>query len=329
MIQKTPLHAAATKAARCAILVCATTAAMLASTGASAAEKVRIALVQAWWPSTVAVAAERLKLFDKEGISVENTLYKGGAPSFEAMAAGAADINVNGAYLVALGRGKGVNTKIVATAGTRYAGWHLLVSKKSPIKSVSDLAGKKVGITANGSITDFLALWTTKNKNVSFTRVPLGAGGLVPSLMAGNVDAIVIWGPVSFRILQDDSTRSIINFGEAVEEDLNAGWIATDEIISKRPQAVQGTLNALYGAVQYLQKNRQYAIDLIAELNDIPKDIAAMEYEASILAASKDGAISQQTAERSVALGKAGGLTNLAPAADTYTTKFKPVPARP
>ena len=329
MKQTTYLHAAATKAVRCAILACATTAVMLASTGASAAEKVRIALVQAWWPGTIAVAAERLKLFDKEGINVENTFYKGGAPSFEALAAGAADINVNGAYLVALGRGKGVNTKIVATAGTRYAGWHLVVPKKSSIKSVSDLAGKKVGITANGSITDFLALWTIKNKNVSFTRVPLGAGGLVPSLMAGNIDAIVVWGPVSFRILQDDSTRSIINFGETVEEDLNAGWIATDEIISKRPQAVQGTLNALYGAVQYLQQNRQYAIDLIAELNDIPKDIAAMEYEASILTASKGGAINPQTAERSVALGKAGGLTNLAPAADTYIIKFKPVPTRP
>ncbi len=329
MKQITYLHAAATKAARCAILACATTALMLASTGASAAEKVRIALVQGWWPSTVAVAAERLKLFDKEGIKVENTFYRGGAPSFEALAAGAADINVNGAYLVALGRGKGVNTKIVATAGTKYAGWHLVVPKNSSIKSVADLAGKKVGITANGSITDFLALWTIKNKTVSFTRVPLGAGGLVPSLIAGNIDAIVVWGPVSFRILQDDSTRSIINFGEAVEPDLNAGWIATEEIISKRPQVVQGTLNALYGAVQYLQQNRQYAIDLIAELSDVPKNIAAMEYEASILAASKDGAINPQHAERSVALGTAGGLTNLAPAADTYITRFKPVPTRP
>ena len=295
---------------------------------ASAAETVRLAMVQAWWPTTIAVAAERLKLFEKEGIKAEVTVYKGGGPSFEALAAGAADININGAYLVALGRGKGVNSKIVATGGTTYAGWHLLVSKASPIQNASDLAGKKVGITANGSISDFLARWTSKNKNVSITRVPLGAGGMVPSLASGNVDAVVVWSPVSFKILQDGSTRSIVDFGSAVEADLNAGWIATDEIISKRPQAVQGTLNALFGALHYLQQNRSYAIDLIAELNEIPKDIAAKEYEGTVMAASKDGAIDPQTAERSVDLGKSSGLTNLAPAADTFTTSFKPVPTK-
>lgn len=303
--------------------------ALLPTGPAWAAETVRLAMVQSWWPTTVGVAAQRLKLFEKEGINAEVTVYKGGAPSFEAMAAGAADFNVNGAYLVALGRGKGVNSRIVATAGTKYAGWHLVVKGNSPIKSPAELAGKKVGISANGSISDFLSLWTMANRNVKFTRVPLGAGGMVPSLASGNVDAMVIWSPVSYKIMQDGTARSILNFADAVQEDLNAGWIATDEIIAKRPQAVQGTLNALYGAIQYLKQNRAYAIDLIAEVNDIPKDVAAKEYESSILSASSDGAIDPKTAERSVELGKAGGLANLAPAQDTFIQKFKPVPTRP
>ncbi|MDB5770208.1 MAG: NitT/TauT family transport system substrate-binding protein [Burkholderiales bacterium] len=317
------------KAIRHAILAGATTAALAASSAAIAAEKVRIAMPpQTWWPATVAVAADRLKLFQKEGIDAEITFYKGGGPAFEALAAGAADINCNGAYLVALGRGKGVKAKIVATTGVKYGGWHLMVPKNSPITDASQLAGKKVGISANGSISDFLSLWTMKSKNVNFTRVPLGGGGIVPGLAAGNVDAVSVWGPLSFKMIQDGSARSLINFGEAVDPDLNAGWIATEEIITKRPQAVQGTLNALYGAVQHLRQNRQYAIDLIAELNDVPKDIAAKEYEASIMNASADGAIVPQTVERSVDLGKAGGLTNLAPAADTFVTRFKPVPTR-
>jgi NitT/TauT family transport system substrate-binding protein len=151
---------------------------------------------------------------------------------------------------------------------------------------------------------------------------------MMPNLTAGNVDALSVWGPLSFKIIQDGSTRSILNFGEAVPDDLNAGWIATEEMITKRPKALQGTLNALFGAVQYLRQNRQYGIDLIAELNDIPKDIAAREYDASIMSASTDGAIVPQTAERSVDLGKAAGLPNLSPAADTYVTTFKPVPTR-
>lgn len=322
-------HPVQFQSTRRAVLAGAASLALLPVGNAWAAETVRLAMVQSWWPTTVAMAAQRLKLFEKEGIKAEITVYKGGAPSFEALAAGAADINVNGAYLVALGRGKGVNSRIVATAGTKYAGWHLVVKANSPIKSVADLAGKKVGISANGSISDFLALWTIANRNVKFTRVPLGAGGMVPSLASGNVDAMVVWSPVTYKILQAGTARTLINFAEAVQEDLNAGWIATDEIIAKRPQAVQGTLNALFGAVQYLQQNRQFAIDLIAEINEIPKEVAVQEYEASILTASVDGAIVPQTAERSVELGKAGGLANLAPARDTYLQKFKPVPTRP
>lgn len=324
-----PGHPTQFQFTRRSLLAGAASLALLPAGNAWAAETVRLAMVQSWWPTTIAMAAQRLKLFEKEGIKAEITVYKGGAPSFEALAAGAADINVNGAYLVALGRGKGVNSRIVATAGTKYAGWHLVVKKNSPIKTVADLAGKKVGISANGSISDFLSLWTIANHNVKFTRVPLGAGGMVPSLAAGNVDAMVIWSPVTYKILQDGTARTLVNFAEAVQEDLNAGWIATDEIIAKRPQAVQGTLNALFGAVQYLQKNRQFAIDLIAEINEIPKEVAVQEYEASILTASVDGTIVPQTAERSVELGKAGGLANLAPAKDTYLQKFKPVAARP
>jgi NitT/TauT family transport system substrate-binding protein len=316
-------------AVRPALLAAATAVTMLASTVATAADQVRLAMPASWWPGAIAVTADRMKLFEKEGIKAEITFYKGGGPAFEALAAGAADMNINGAYLVALGRGKGVKAKIVATAGTKYAGWHLLVSKNSPIKNVSDLAGKKVGISANGSISDFLALWTVKNKNVSFTRVPLGAGGMVPSLAAGNVDAIAIWGPVSLRVLQEGTTRSLVNFGDTVEDDLNAAWIATEEMIRTRPQALQRTLNALFGATHYLRQNRQFAIDLIAELNDVPKDVAAKEYEASILSASTDGVIVPKTAERNIELGKAGGLSITTPPADTYVTTFKPVPTRP
>jgi NitT/TauT family transport system substrate-binding protein len=326
---KRPGYPVQFQSTRRSLLAGAASVALLPVGTAWASETVRLAMVQSWWPTTIAMAAQRLKLFEKEGVKAEITVYKGGAPSFEAMAAGAADINVNGAYLVALGRGKGVNSRIVATAGTKYAGWHLVVKKNSPIKSVADLAGKKVGISANGSISDFLSLWTMANHKVKFTRVPLGAGGMVPSLAAGNVDAMVIWSPVTYKILQDGTARTLINFAEAVQEDLNAGWIATDEIIAKRPQAVQGTLNALFGAAQYLQKNRQFAIDLIAEINEIPKEVATKEYEASILTASIDGSIVPQTAERSVELGKVGGLANLAPAKDTYLQKFKPVPTRP
>ena len=56
---------------------------------ANAAETVRIGLpTKTYWPTTIAETAVRQKLFEKEGIGAELTIYRGGAETFEAMAAG-------------------------------------------------------------------------------------------------------------------------------------------------------------------------------------------------------------------------------------------------
>src|SRR5665213_697727 len=65
---------------------------LLAVPALSHAETVRIGLpTKTYWPTTVAEAAKAQKLFEKEGITAEITIYRGGADCFEALAAGAAD----------------------------------------------------------------------------------------------------------------------------------------------------------------------------------------------------------------------------------------------
>ena len=64
---------------------------LLAAPSLSRAETVRIGLpTKTYWLTTVAEAAVHQKLFEKEGITAELTIYRGGAETFEAMAAGAA-----------------------------------------------------------------------------------------------------------------------------------------------------------------------------------------------------------------------------------------------
>src|SRR5437764_8125088 len=227
------------------------------------------------YPTIIAETALRQKLFDKEGIKAELTIYRGGAEGYEAMAAGAADVILNSASSVAAGIRKGVMAKNVAGAALGYYGWHLVVKADSPIKDPSELAGKKVGITSAGSGTDLLALWTQADKKISFTRVPLGGGGLVPNLLTGNIDATVLYSPLTYKMFLDKQARSLIDFGTAVPSHLTGAWMSTGKFIKDKPQLVQKTLNALYGGVAFLQspKNRGYAVRLIAEIGDIPPHI--------------------------------------------------------
>src|SRR5215212_10242018 len=149
-----------------------------ASAMAQPAETVRIGLpTKTYWPTTIAETAVRQKLFEKEGIAAELTIYRGGAETFEAMAAGAADVILDATSLAAAGRKKGVMSKVVSNAAMGSYGWQLMVLTKSPLE-VKDLNGKKVAITSAGSGSDLLALWTQQDRKVAFTRVPVGGGGL-------------------------------------------------------------------------------------------------------------------------------------------------------
>jgi ABC-type nitrate/sulfonate/bicarbonate transport system substrate-binding protein len=310
------------------------TATMLCAAPALAyAETVRIGLpTKTYWPTTVAEAAVHQKLFEKEGITAELTIYRGGAETFEALAAGAADVILDAPSLPAAGRKKGVMSKLVANGSMGNFGWQLMVLAKSTL-DVKDLDGKKVGITSAGSGSDLLALWTVQEKKINFTRVPVGGGGLVPNLLAGNIDAAVVYSPLSFQIAKSGEARTIIDYARDVPPNLTSGWIATDKFIQEKPEIVQKTLNALYGGLMFMRNNREAAIKLIAELYEMPADIAAAEYENTILKLEIDGIMSApnttEALQMSLDMAKLGGMKDLVPASEIISTQFKPVPTKP
>jgi NitT/TauT family transport system substrate-binding protein len=310
--------------------VLASTAAALAIGSprlARAADVVRIALpTKTYFPTVITEAAVRQKFFDKEGIGAEPTVYRGGAECIEAMAADAADISLGGPPIVGVVIKKGVGIRIVATAARGYMGWYLMVKPDSPATKVGDLAGKKVGITSAGSGSDFLALWTSEHYHTDFTRVPLGGGGLVPNLRSGNVDAVVLYSPLSFDLMDTKQARVLIDYTAEVPPHLVGGWAATDKLINGKPEVVQKAVNALYGGLNWLRNNRDAAIALIAEVDELKPEIAVLEYENSILKLATDASISRTELDQALELGKLIGMTDTASPEQIYTTKFLPVP---
>jgi ABC-type nitrate/sulfonate/bicarbonate transport system substrate-binding protein len=306
---------------------------LLASPAVARAETIRVGLpTKTYWPTTIAETAVRQKLFEKEGLTAELTIYRSGAETFEGMAAGAADIILDPPSLVSAGRKKGVMSKIVANAAMGNYGWQLMVPEKSTL-DVKDLNGKKVGITAAGSGSDLLALWTIQDKKIDFTRVPVGGGGLVPNLLAGNVDAAVVYSPLSYQIKKSGEARTLIDYATAVPDNLAGGWIVPDKFAQEKPQVVQKALNALYGAIAFMRANRDVTVKLIADLYEIPPEIAALEYDNTIMKLEADGSMDgpkiKEAVQLSMDLAKLGGLKDIAPTEDLYSTQFKPVPTKP
>lgn len=308
-------------------LVVGTALAMPFIRPARAAGTIRLGLpTKAYWPTIVATAAARQGFFGKEGITAEPTIYRGGAECFEALAAGAADLVLDPPSLVAAGQRKGVPARAVAGGSARYSGWHLLVRPDSPIKDVAGLAGKKVGITSAGSASDQLGLWTQQEHKVQFERIPLGGGGLVPNLRSRNVDAAVVYSPLSFQLEQAGQARILIDFSTAIPAHVATVWITTQPIIDRDPATVQKALNALYGAVHWMRGNRDASVALIAEIDEVPTEAAAAEYDNTIMELSPDGAMPLAGIEYSLQLSRLSGMSDMAPAADVASDRFKPVP---
>src|ERR1700744_4591935 len=308
-------------------------AAPLLTASSAQAETIRVGLpTKPLWPHPTAETAVRQKLFEKEGLAAELTIYRSGAETFEGMAAGAADIILDPPSLVSAGRKKGVMSKIVANAAMGNYGWQLMVPTKSTL-DVKDLNGKKVAITAAGSGSDLLALWTVQDRKIDFTRVPVGGGGLVPNLLAGNVEAAVVYSPLSYQILKSGEARTLIDYSAAVPSNLTGGWIVTDKFVAEKPQVVQKALNALYGAIAFMRANKDATVKLIADLYEIPPDIAGLEYDNTIMKLETSGDMSapniKGAVQLSMDLAKLGGLKDIMPTEDLYSTQFKPVPTKP
>lgn len=293
---------------------------------AYAQESVRIGLAtQAWWPTVVAETAVRQGMFEKEGLAAELTVYQSGAEAFTALAADAADIISIQPSIVSTGRARGINAKMIAEGSAANYGWHMIVPVESDIKDVKELEGENVGITSAGSLSDFLAQWTTKNSNVSFNAIPLGGSGLVPNLISENVKAAVIFSPLSFQVMQDGQGRSLIDYGAAIPAHLNSGWAASDASIDANGEVLQKALNAIYGGVKYLQSNEKEAVALLMELNQISEEVAQQEYNEQFKKLSADGVMTLEGAQSATDLAKIGGMTDLAPADELFDARFTPV----
>jgi NitT/TauT family transport system substrate-binding protein len=296
---------------------------------AQGANAIRIGVpTRTYWPTIVAETAIRQKLFDKEGINAQLTIYRSGAEGFEALAAGAADLILNSSSSVAAGLRKGVNARCVANGANGYYGWYLVLKTDSPLTQVSQLAGKKVGITSAGSGSDICARWTIAEHKLEFTRVPLGGGGLVPNLLTGNIDATVLYSPLTYRVIDEKVARPIIDYGAAIPAHSNSAWIASDRIIKERPQVVQKALNAIYGGLAFLcaDANRAAAVRLVAEIDEIPEAIAARELDGNLKNLSRTGEMQLDWMERALDMGRLIGMTDLAPASEIFITQFRPVP---
>jgi len=158
--------------------------------------------------------AEFKGFYKAEGLDVEISDFAGGSRALAAVVGGSADV-VSGAYEHTINlQQKGQMFQAFVLQG-RAPQMAIGVSSKTMAgyKSVTDLKGKKIGVSAPGSSTNMMASFMLANaglkaSDVSFVGVGTGAGA-VTALRSGQIDAISNVEPVMTMLQQSGDIRIV------------------------------------------------------------------------------------------------------------------------
>ncbi|MGN6388855.1 MAG: ABC transporter substrate-binding protein [Burkholderiaceae bacterium] len=210
--------------------------------------------------------AEQLGYFKDEGLQVEINDFAGGSKALQALVGGSADV-VSGAYEHTINmQAKGLPIVAFVLQG-RAPQIVLGVSTKTMpnYKSLADLKGKKIGVTAPGSSTNMMADFVLakaglKPTDVSFIGVGASAGA-VSAVRSGQVDAIANLDPVITMLEQKNEikviadTRTLKDTQEVFGGPMPAATLyAKESFVQNNPKTVQALTNAMVRALHWLQK---------------------------------------------------------------------------
>jgi NitT/TauT family transport system substrate-binding protein len=214
------------------------------------------------------VLARQLGEYEKAGLAVELVDLKGGSDALKAVLGGSADV-VSGYFDHCVNLAAKKQELQAFVVYDRYPGLVLVVSPShnGEIKSIKDLAGKKVGVSAPGSSTDFFLKYLLKKNGLdpagtSVIGVGLGATA-VAAMQQGQIDAAVMLDPSitvlqgdypDLRILSDTRTQKdtlAVFGGEYPGGSLysTAAWVASHE------KDVQALANAIVNTLAWIHSH--------------------------------------------------------------------------
>ncbi|MEH2540592.1 MULTISPECIES: ABC transporter substrate-binding protein [unclassified Bradyrhizobium] len=214
------------------------------------------------------VLAKQLGEYEKAGVAVELVDLKGGSDALKAVLGGSADV-VSGYFdhCVNLAAKKQELQSFVIY--DRYPGLVLVVSPAhtSEIKSIKDLAGKKVGVSAPGSSTDFFLKYLLKKNGLDPTSAAVIGVGLgataVAAMQQGQIDAAVMLDPSvtvlqgshpDLKILADTRTQkdTLAVFGG---EYPGGALYTTAAWINSHEKEVQALTNAIVNTLNWIHSH--------------------------------------------------------------------------
>lgn len=209
---------------------------------------------------------KQLGYFHEENIAPSLLYTDGSTSALQAVATGSADIAYASSVNIAAAIDKGVPLKAFAGITIKWP-YFIGVPKGSPIRSIADLKGKRIGVIslASASYADLranLKLAGLSEKDV--TIVPVGAGArAAAALNSGDIDAVDSYSD-SFTIMRQNGFEfNLLQRPEEMNRLFSVTMVTSKKIFDEKPHQLAAFARAAYKGMIYTRLYPESALQFV------------------------------------------------------------------
>jgi ABC-type nitrate/sulfonate/bicarbonate transport system substrate-binding protein len=178
---------------------------------------------------------------------------------------------------------KGLPAKAVGEISHKPYETEMLVKADSTIKTVTDLKGKKVGVSNIRGYPSWLVIQLSRHEGWGDDGMTLIATGSQPASMAalrtGQVDAWPGDLGAGIEMAEKHEARVLLNFGDVVPPFVNTALFASNTLIAQHPDLLRRFLKAWYDNVAWVDSHKKETVDILVPTLNLKPDTVAKIYD--------------------------------------------------
>lgn len=202
------------------------------------------------------------------GTNVKWAEFPYGPPLLEALNAGSLDFGYTGNAPPVFAQAARANLNYVAAIPARGDNQAILVQPDSPLKTIADLKGKKLGV-AKGSSAHDLAVAAIEAAGLTWKDISpiyLPPADAASAFSKGAIDAWSIWDPF-LAIVELKGARRLPITREVAQQ--NSFFLANKDFVNTNPAVVGGINDELVKVSNWAKANRAEAARLFSEATGV------------------------------------------------------------
>jgi NitT/TauT family transport system substrate-binding protein len=249
----------------------------LTQTGAARAEEISVSTYGSSFSGLpYAIAMER-SLFQKAGIDVTGINGSGGGgTTLRNVLASELPYGEVALSAALAAKTQGLDVIIVDVGFRTYGESALLTRKDSDIKSLADLAGKKVAITNKRSLSEMLLILALTAKGVDPSTVTfVSAGGYGQALTMLDQGAVVA-APliIPMTITKGDKYNTLVQMKDVLPPMTGNVGVTTSAFAKAHPEKIKALIAGRRAAVKSIYDDPDAAAKTMATFLSLPPDVA-------------------------------------------------------